>query len=480
MEIKLKGKKGEITLVSEEDYEMVSKYKWYINEGGYVQCTSDKSGYTLIHRLIKNAKKNEVVDHINGNKVDNRRENLRLTVTELNNENKKISKNKISSKYKGVFKNKKCKKYHARTSIGGKNVLLGWFSNEKDAAEAFDMFIVHTKKDHVTLNFPDKKKKYLKRKFVMYDKKRSSNFIGVKKRKNTNTYISRIMHNNKDIYIKASTDPIICAKAYDKYIVDHNIPSKKLNFSEDYPNFCVNKIKIKYKSTDNENIIRLIINSCDEDILIDKEDYDKIKYYTSYMNKKGYVVINVNKKSMRLHRYILGINNPNILIDHVDKNKLNNTKKNLRISNSIKNGQNKSKRKNASSMYYGVRYQKETSKWLSFVGFSYRNQHIGTDTNEIDSARRRDLYILNNYPDEHYNLNFEWIDNDIKQWKEKLNVSKDPRFNLPYSKQILNDVSNIIGKLSVDNLLQMGKMNSFLNKKINSMQNRHIKLLNFD
>lgn len=53
MEIKLRGKRGGVALVSEEDYESVSKYKWSKNKQGYV-CGHVGTQYVCMHRFIMN------------------------------------------------------------------------------------------------------------------------------------------------------------------------------------------------------------------------------------------------------------------------------------------------------------------------------------------------------------------------------------------------------------------------------------------
>lgn len=70
--------------IDEEDIDKVICLQWHITTGGYVESTS---GIRLLHRLIMNAKEGEEVDHINGNKLDNRKENLRLCTREQNSHN---------------------------------------------------------------------------------------------------------------------------------------------------------------------------------------------------------------------------------------------------------------------------------------------------------------------------------------------------------------------------------------------------------
>ena len=161
MEIKLTGKRGGVAVVSEIDYKIVSKYAWYQNKEGYT-LTSINTVPILMHQFIIrqyifDIPKNTIVDHINKNRLDNRRDNLRLSVIRLNNQNKRLHKNKKSSTYKGVFYNKKQKKYHTIIGIDYENIYLGRYNTENEAAEVIDMYIVHNNYEHMSLNFPEKK-----------------------------------------------------------------------------------------------------------------------------------------------------------------------------------------------------------------------------------------------------------------------------------------------------------------------------------
>jgi hypothetical protein len=72
-----------------EDEYIVNKNKWHfsITTQGKIYIKNGKR--KLLHRLLLQAKDNEIVDHINGNPLDNRRENLRITDSSKNNKNRK-------------------------------------------------------------------------------------------------------------------------------------------------------------------------------------------------------------------------------------------------------------------------------------------------------------------------------------------------------------------------------------------------------
>ena len=469
MEIKLGGKRGGIALVSEEDYEWLSKYNWHMDKEGYIRSMINNKN-TRMHRYIMNATENNVVDHINEIKYDNRRINLRVTTDLKNGQNRRMNKNKKSSSYKGVSYVTIEKKYKALLVINYKPIYLGLHEKEIDAAEAVDMYLVHTDDlDHIPMNFPEKKDEYLKRPFVPYKIKKPNKTIyrGVTKRKYG--YTATITINKKSIHIGASPDLIICAKMWDQYIVDNDIPHRKLNFPEDHKDYNPQTVKTRCEIVDNKTVRLILDKYPDKKILIDKEDYDKVKCYPWSITPKGYVRGYVDGITVRLHRFLTNTTNPKIYVDHIDSNPLNNIRSNLRLSDSEKNSHNAKKQENTLSKYIGSR--RTGKRWYSSITFNSVYKYIGCDETEIDAARRRDLYVLDNFPDEHYKLNFEWTEKDIKKWKKKLSIKPITEIS---ANQILINAKNILTALSNNDMLLVTKLNSSLNEKMKIANEKYI------
>jgi len=414
MELEIKDKNNSIIQISDEDFEMVSQHKWHVNKDGYVKGQANGKK-VFLHRFILSAQSGQVVDHSNGDKLDNRRENLKITTYQKNSENRKISKSKKSSQFRGVYYHKNSEKYVVYCMHDGINNRIGCFNTEIEAAESRDIYVVQNNLSHIQLNFPEKKDEYLQ-KDIVAKKQKTSKYYGVYKRNSNNKYCASICINDKNIYLLESQDEIECAKAYDKYIVDHNILSKKLNFPNDHSNYDPNSvIKTLFEKINNKTI-RLLIS--DEMVTIDKEDYDKIKYYKWYIDShSGYVFSEINGKTTRLHRYIMNVTETKIYIDHIDNNKLNNSKTNLRISDAQKNAQNKSKMSNTTSKYTGVNLDKGRNKWVSKVIKNNKPIFTAYDFDEINCARKRDLFILKNLKDDHYKLNFKWSPKEVIEWE---------------------------------------------------------------
>lgn len=152
---------GFIMLVSREDLNLVINYQWYLNSNGYPatygSIHSDEEHWSApypLHRfLVLNVPEGYVVDHINRNRLDNRRCNLRIITSKQNSYNRKKPKN-AKSEYKGVRKMGKGK-FKAVISKDGKTFELKDFTTEKDAAIAYDFMAEELFGPHAGKNFPD-------------------------------------------------------------------------------------------------------------------------------------------------------------------------------------------------------------------------------------------------------------------------------------------------------------------------------------
>ena len=131
---------GKVAIVDDEDYERLKGYSWQYNrKRGYAQRIAEKNGKraaVYLHREIMQPPPGMQVDHINGDKLDNRRNNLRIVTNQQNQYNSKSRKG--ISKYKGVSWHKTAGKWRAYIGVDGKFKHLGLFTDEKEAALAYD------------------------------------------------------------------------------------------------------------------------------------------------------------------------------------------------------------------------------------------------------------------------------------------------------------------------------------------------------
>lgn len=154
-EIKLS--QGKITIVDDEDYEFLSKWKWHLDSTGYavknVKLSNNTRRMLLMHRLITLAHKDEQCDHINRNKLDNRKSNLRICTDAENKRNKSAYSNNASG-YKGVSWNKRDEKWRAKISVNHKYLYIGSFENIMEAAKAYDEAALKHHGEFAYLNLP--------------------------------------------------------------------------------------------------------------------------------------------------------------------------------------------------------------------------------------------------------------------------------------------------------------------------------------
>ena len=148
MSTSIKASCGTDLLISVEDFELVSGFRWHINSRGYARTqkrVGKKMIHTKLHKLIAQAKPGEYVDHINRIKTDNRRENLRIVTPLINCLNRSPRKNK-ASKFKGVFKQKNKWQVYVNSKY------IGIFATEEEAAMAYDNNVVKVYGEYATTN----------------------------------------------------------------------------------------------------------------------------------------------------------------------------------------------------------------------------------------------------------------------------------------------------------------------------------------
>ena len=119
---------------------LVIRHKWNVADSGYVETTGYNKGKAerhRLHRYILDVPEGMFIDHINGDRWDNRRKNLRFATPKDNAHNHRLAKNSTSG-YKGVYFEKRRNKYCAHITVNRKKMHLGYFSDPKTAAMAYD------------------------------------------------------------------------------------------------------------------------------------------------------------------------------------------------------------------------------------------------------------------------------------------------------------------------------------------------------
>jgi hypothetical protein len=422
MEIKLTNS-DKVAICSSEHFKELSNFKWRLNIRGYVVNQIDESmhGHVIKNILKMEIPKGYVIDHIKGDRLDNRKESLRIVTRYQNACNKKKKKGTLSL-YKGVTYDKRYERWKAYIRIDGKKKFLGSFDNELEAAEMYDRFLAYRKQEDPNeireLNFPEDYENYLKEALILPSPKRRK-YIGVYKR--GKGYYASIKVDYVDILLLRSKSEEKCARAWDSYVVKHKL-NRRLNFPDEHKGYVPDK-KIKtYMIEVDEKTVRLIIkNHTDMKILIDMEDYEKVKYYTCFI-AEGLVKIIIKDYTRLLSRYLMNVSDPDIYIDHIYSDPLDNRKGNLRRTDAQHNSENKKKREGTSSKYLDVVARKLMNRMSYCVRIQNKKKMLFQKSydNEEHAARARDLVIKKKIPDSHYKMNFVWTADDVKKWVIKL------------------------------------------------------------
>lgn len=252
-----------------------------------------------------------------------------------------------------------------------------------------------------------------------------SKYIGVFWAKTSKKWCAIICHNYKKIHIGVFENEVEAAKAYDEYAKKLRGKKAILNFGDNVheceaPN-CKNKavtcfqdkwVCVKHKSQlvahgkfltrtifdKNEIIIDgdysyiILYNKNSEEVArakIDTYNVEIIKDYKWYLRPDGYVAtVNYNGEYAYLHSVILHKENKPY-IDHVDRDKLNNTESNLREANGTENNRNKGLTKRNTSGKTGVSWSKEREKWIAYIRYGGKNRNLGGFVNFDDAVACR-------------------------------------------------------------------------------------------
>lgn len=156
--------RGFVAVVDEDDYERFARYKWMAlviprpDREDLVYAVREAGPRTartsiLMHRSVLGAAADTVVDHVNGNGLDNRRVNLRLASKSLNaaNANKPRRRRASTSKFKGVYFDSSRRRWSVRVQ----RRFVGRYLSEEEAARAYDRVARDVFGDFARLNFPD-------------------------------------------------------------------------------------------------------------------------------------------------------------------------------------------------------------------------------------------------------------------------------------------------------------------------------------
>ncbi len=150
---------GKFAIVDDEDFERLSKFKWFASKVGsgafYAMRTIREGGCKRIlpmQNAVMSVQHGVIVDHIDRNRLNNRRDNLRICTQAQNSCNRSMMRNNTSG-FKGVSRHGK--KWQSRIKLDGKSMFLGYFNTKEEAARAYDAAAVKFHGEFASLNFKD-------------------------------------------------------------------------------------------------------------------------------------------------------------------------------------------------------------------------------------------------------------------------------------------------------------------------------------
>lgn len=146
------------------------------------------------------------------------------------------------------------------------------------------------------------------------------------------------------------------------------------------------------------------ISSNGQEFLFDKEDFEKVKDYC-WRVTGGYVEAKRRKtgENVRFHRLVTGYKSQDV--DHINRNPLDNRKRNLRPATRAQNNANAGLSKNNSSGVVGVHFDKTRKKWVAQIGVDYSNVNLGRFESKEGAVAARKIAELE-YFGEYANQNY--------------------------------------------------------------------------
>ena len=359
------------TIISAEDYPIVSKYKLYKSKE-YVSLKVNGRETKLHKLLMPNDDDNMVVDHIDGNTLNNKRDNLRIVTRIINAHNRK-KKNNSLSKFIGICTYRD--KWRSYIRHNSKQISIGIFDSEEEAARQYDIVAYQIHKENANTNnlLSDEEIQIAIK--SEYEEKKSALPKNISKYKDQN-YRVKLRYNNKTF--------LAYKKTLEEAIQTLN---KFLKEKEEFEQKCKMNMDIIY-----HNSIPVIVIKKDYNIhlsYVDENIWHEINSKKWYIHN-GYAVSQINGKMHSMHAYIYMLVHNELStvkqpIDHINNNKLDNRVDNLRKVSASVNGHNCNKQSSTTSKYTGV-YLNKKGKWNAYISKDYKQYHIGIFQTENAAA----------------------------------------------------------------------------------------------
>jgi hypothetical protein len=160
---------GKVALVDDDDYERLSSHKWHAvavrrkhgpsvfyaarTINGRREDGSRTAHREYMHRVVLGI--DGVADHRDGDGLNNQRSNLRPATTSQNGANRRRGSASPSSRFKGVCWHRRCRRWQAGIRVQGQSRYIGFFTDEEEAARAYDRVAREAWGEFALVNFPE-------------------------------------------------------------------------------------------------------------------------------------------------------------------------------------------------------------------------------------------------------------------------------------------------------------------------------------
>jgi len=405
--------KGEdkVIKISKEDLEQYKKHTWRVintrskNEKYKGKCyVVNGSDLLLHHMILGKPPKGHVVDHINGDSLDNTRSNLRFVTFAANAQNKKNNKEGMASKYKGV-----------RLACNGKwmaesqSKYLGIFETEEDAAKMYDTYTFIVFGEHASNNnlvsYDDVKDKKVED--ILKPKRELPTNIKMEGSKyRVNVKINKVNHN---LGLYEDLDEAI--KKRDEFLDEKKKKDDELHLQKPILRNESNQAIIPARNK-NGDIVKYA--------LVDDDKWHMLAKHSWRLDAESYFLATINKKPVKMHRLLM--NAPDgVIVDHKNSIPYDNRLQNLRLASDSANAHNKKKKEGASSKYIGV--SPSGNRWAAKISKGKERHNIGSYQTEKEAARAYNEKAKELYK-EFANLN-EISDSDDESAEDVDNIAVD-------------------------------------------------------
>lgn len=383
--VELRNKAGQIVahaLFDEEDEEEVRKYTWHRSSGGYV--VSCVNGQTVrMHRFLMKPKSLAVViDHKDNNPLDNRRQNLRESTCKQNAQNRR-KKDNLTSRYYGVSKQGNlwyvtCGSYAAS------------YKQEIHAAWDYNRQALETYGPGARINVGVVEPSD----FVQWIKPECKNFIRENIVKGTTYYTVAFKSKKYPIRSKGFSSLSKAITWRDQMLQERSDVDTQRK--KDFLNVPI--------ARNSEGVAIVPVyqkRKVAGYALVDDDNWREFAQHRWKLSSQGYVKL-VKKPSSNMHRLVIGETDPNVSIDHVQNNKLDNRKRFLRRASSSLQAHNKAKMEGCYSKYLGVLQNR--NKFRARVRLQGKYQETGSYESEEVAGWARDKIATKVYgPDARLN-----------------------------------------------------------------------------